>query len=386
MKIALAGSIPRGLNVRQQAANNKVVIRFSPPGGKATAVTVPDVLWQPSDAAAITNAFVKAASVVRSGASLKAAFKQDQGPVQQTVVPGAIDWQGIIDGFLRFKVESGQIQAGTLVEYRPNMHKVLRLAPTAGGTLELLRAAVEGMAPGSCGRKQTMQHISAMLKWAVEESHLSGDAWRAATTRQKADVVGQAIEGHEATDPCTLSDSEIVELIGAVRNPRWKLALQMLATYGLRPVELIHLSTVEKPGWVYCAYRKRTSRGSTQPRTIPPLVPAGAGWTAEGILEQWMDAEQRPPLASASRKVSQDLAQYLRRCAAWVALRERNDNDPQRPPLVPYVFRHSYAARAHLLGKPTAAASQAMGHSHQTHLAVYVRLLSADAFEAAWGD
>ena len=383
-KLALAGNVPTGLTAREQTSNGKAVIRYSPPDGRPEAITIPGVLWQQSDAEAIKNAFVRAAAVVRSGASLKSAFSEESSPVAATVIPGAVDWSGIVDAFLSYKLESGQIQQGTLRDYRPSMEAVRTLAPSSDGTVALLREATAHMTPGSRGRKQRMQHISALLLWAREEGHL-GDAWKAATTRQKQEITGKKLEAHAAVDPCTLTDEEIVGVIEAIPDERWKLAVQLMASFGLRPVELLHLSADELPGWVFCSYRKRTSRGQTKPRSIPPLVPAGADWTAEEIVEQWMAEANHPPLESSTRKVSGNVAQYLERREAWQKLRDRNANDPRRSDLVPYAFRHSFAQRAHLQGKPTAAAAQAMGHSHETHLRHSMSILGADQFAAAWG-
>ncbi len=58
----------------------------------------------------------------------------------------------------------------------------------------------------------------------------------------------------------------ILELVGAIPDARWRFACQLLAAYGLRPEELQHLQIRGNRLW--CEYRKSTSRGETQPRSL----------------------------------------------------------------------------------------------------------------------
>ena len=71
-----------------------------------------------------------------------------------------------------------------------------------------------------------------------------------------------------------LSDSQILRLVDSINNPRWKFALQLMATYGLRPNDLKHLHTRNNGNELWSDYRK--SQGgkkglTTQPRQLFPL-------------------------------------------------------------------------------------------------------------------
>ena len=54
---------------------------------------------------------------------------------------------------------------------------------------------------------------------------------------------------------------EILALVEAILDPKWRYAFQLLATYGLWPEELKHLEL--RNGHLLCSYCKISNRGKT---------------------------------------------------------------------------------------------------------------------------
>ena len=54
-----------------------------------------------------------------------------------------------------------------------------------------------------------------------------------------------------------LSDSQIIRLIDSIKNPKWRFAIQLMATYGLRPNDIKNLHTRNAGKWeLWSNYRK----------------------------------------------------------------------------------------------------------------------------------
>ena len=71
-----------------------------------------------------------------------------------------------------------------------------------------------------------------------------------------------------------LSDSQIIRLVDSIKNPKWRFAIQLMATYGLRPEDLKYLHTRNNGKELWSDYRK--SKGgkkgeTTEPRQLFPL-------------------------------------------------------------------------------------------------------------------
>jgi integrase len=193
-----------------------------------------------------------------------------------------------------------------------------------------------------------------MLRWAVSADLLAADRWTPPAGLRP--YVGETVKAVETAVP--LTDAQILELlaglpIDAAAN-RWRFAFQLMAAYGLRPVEVMHLR-LTPTGQLWCDYRKRSGGGTTKPRQLRALHP---DWEAEWqLLERVGASGALPPFGGG---VADAARRYLVRQAAWKPLADAG--------ATAYGFRHGYALRAHQsYGLSPRVAAALMGHSTETH-------------------
>jgi integrase len=156
------------------------------------------------------------------------------------------------------------------------------------------------------------------------------------------------------------SDEEIIEAGRNFKNPHWRWAFFVMATYGLRNCELTHidLDTIQRePGIIFI------KDGKTGPRWAWPWLP-----------EWWEKFDLKTVLMpSISGKNNQVLG-------ARVTLAFKREGFPK-----PGRLRHAYAERLKRKGVEESNASDLMGHSSAVHQ-IYISNTSEEqqkrAFEA----
>ena len=178
-----------------------------------------------------------------------------------------------------------------------------------------------------------------------------------------------------------LSDSQILRLVDSVNNPRWKFALQLMATYGLRPNDLKHLHTRNNGNELWSDYRK--SQGgkkglTTQPRQLFPLfVEDIDGSKNNWYLMKRIHIKEELPTINDKGGAGQAVGRFLRDNKVWRQLRKEAEDERQQ--LTPYSFRHRYAYIGHNRQKEDGSyrsprkLAEAMGHSYHVHLKSYTR-------------
>ena len=178
-----------------------------------------------------------------------------------------------------------------------------------------------------------------------------------------------------------LSDSQILRLVDSVNNPRWKFAIQLMATYGLRPNDLKHLHTRNNGNELWSDYRK--SQGgkkglTTQPRQLFPLFVEDI----DGSKNNWnlmkkIHIKEELPTINDKGGAGQAIGRFLRDNKVWQQLRKEAEDERQQ--LTPYSFRHRYAYIGHNRQKEDGSyrsprkLADAMGHSYDVHLQSYTR-------------
>ncbi|MCS5697593.1 hypothetical protein NZK32_00845 [Cyanobium sp. FGCU-52] len=227
--------------------------------------------------------------------------------------------------------------------------------------------------PGGRTRQIQMQATSALLRWAVAQGELAAARWEPPT--DLSSFVGRSRSAKAITTP--LEVGHILALVRALPDPRWRLAFQLMAAYGLRPEELQHLQL--RDGRLWCTYEKVASRGKTKPRALR-LLPCD-DWAANWKLADQFCPADLPPMRSGF--CGNDIRQYLHRRPLWNQLRQEYEAKGEK--LVPYSCRHGYAHRAHVIcDLPPKVVAAAMGHSVQTHLAAYSRWCGDDVVDDAF--
>ena len=307
-----------------------------------------------------------------------ARIPSDESSPNGIAVCEAINWPQLIQGFKDHKLSSGAIKQSTWDEIY--WRRMVVILDAAGGkrrpisSKQLLQAVIESWKdrPGSRGRQLQVQFTAALLRWGVDSERLPS-SW--APPLDLSIYVGRKREERGITTPIEVS--HVLELVEAIPDPRWRLAFQLMAGYGLRPEELQHLES--RKGQLWTTYQKVSSRGSTRSRMLR-LLPCD-DWAQAWQLVNAFRPDRMPPMRPGHG--AEDLGTYMRRRSLWQQL--RRDYEEQGEKLVLYSCRHGYAHRAHVICElPPKVVAAAMGHSVETHLAAYSRWCGDDVVDDAF--
>ncbi|WP_094556657.1 hypothetical protein [Synechococcus sp. 1G10] len=172
-----------------------------------------------------------------------ASLEEDDSTPEDVVEPiQATDWQGLVAQYRDHKISSGLIKQTTWERtYAARMQRLVEA--TKGKTkpstprqlLELLTQRLKDQ-PGSRGRQVVVQQAAALLRWAVDNERLPQE-W--APPLVLSSYTGRRREPKSVTTPIGVDD--ILLLVESIPDTRWRNAVQLLASFGLRPEELQHL-------------------------------------------------------------------------------------------------------------------------------------------------
>jgi len=389
-----ARGFPRGWSVSPYRGRARLRVTAGAGDGKQRQVLMAWP-WSPSHAEDIAAAAVSAREAFLSGIPLDEALQlhvTSDGSEAETTLSaglakadsdgppdpdGPINWPDLVESYRQRKISSGELKSSTWDKvWRPGMRAVLAAIgqrPVPAQSRQLLDAVTHRWAqqPGSRGRQMQVQQTAALLRWGVDSEHLPA-CW--SPPLDLSPYVGRKRVEVSRTTPIEVP--HILEMVDNIPDPRWRLAFQLMAAFGLRPEELRHL---ERRGeHLHCSYRKVASRGSTAPRTLR-LLPCDE-WAVGWDLVSRFQTEPMPPLRAGES--GEALATYLKRRRTWQEFRSLYTAMGEK--LVIYSLRHAYAHRAHVvLGLAPKVAATLMGHSVQTHLAAYSRWCGDDVVDAA---
>ena len=159
------------------------------------------------------------------------------------------------------------------------------------------------------------------------------------------------------------------------RAKEWSFAIKLMATYGLRPIEVQYLE-VRRNGkdTLWCTYAKKSGGGIGQARRLFPLHPT---WEKKWNLIQKI--KNNSPLPRMKAGAAEAFKNYMRFNPVWKKLKEKGCKG--------YSFRHAWAMRAHLeYGLHPREAAPMMGHSlesHQQYSRFFNEELLEESFERA---
>jgi len=373
LRTQLRSTVGPAFRVGEQRGKAKLDVRYSD-GSRGTAVL--PLEWLPAQAGAIEKLVERIAQQLALGRTLKQALQSITGVTPQAPAPINSGDGGpllqVWEAFGRYKVaKTGQIKPETwatvYAQTGKRLHAVASQAPDAKTLLTLAGDAWE---PGMRRRQTVLQHLSAMCRWAVENELLPADRWTPPPSLKP--YVGERIT--RRADGIPLTDEQILGLIEGLpkdeAGKRWLFAVQLMAAYGLRPVELLHLK-VEPDGDVWCLYEKRSGGGTTKKRQLHALP---SKWAEEWQLAKRLaDGEPMPPFGGG---VAEAARRYLMRHKVW--------QDLAATGVTCYGFRHGYALRAHqTYAIQVRVAAALMGHSPETHHRCYGRWTDAETIKAA---
>lgn len=393
--------IPRGWSVSEHRGRVKLRVRQGAGGAAGQWSKTLPYAWEIGCIGPVTNELkdLHAATSGNPPKSLSEAWLElhpedatEEPALGVPTLTGGINWKAIAKAFYRDRQENGKrISEKTLALERSYCDQAIALLTSAkppGTPYKLIDGAISsgGWSNKPRARQQCVGAITRMLTFAVAHEGLSPE-W-ILPQHHKLTLAGNG-KPAEPKETAILSDVQILELINSCPSKEWQNVLLVMAVFGLRPEELLHLTAKTNSATgklqIWCSYRKaaggRTTKTATKPRWLQavPLqgpdgdVPANnlAGELKAGLLPF-------PPLNTRGEAVSQ----YLRRLPLWKQWSEHYKARGQW--LRPYSFRNAYSVRAHLRGIPGASVAMAMGHSEKTHSEHYVTATeetTAEVFE-----
>ncbi len=154
------------------------------------------------------------------------------------------------------------------------------------------------------------------------------------------------------------TDSQILELVLQIPNPRWRLAYGLMATYGLRNHEVFFCDgSALAPGADRVLRVLPTSK--TGEHQVWPFQPE---WIDHFDLERLGRDQNALPIVNRDlrhttlQQVGRRVAEQFRRYGL---------------PITPYDLRHAWAVRTIHIGLPDTVAARMMGHSVAIHTRTY---------------
>lgn len=385
LRLSLTSDLgPRsGWTVSEMRGRVLLNISASAAGGARQQRVLP-LAWDSSARQAIHAAVLAIHADFNAGVPLDLAIEthaqipSEESSSNGVTVNEAINWPQLIQAFKDHKLSSGAIKQSTWDGiYWRRMAVILE---AVGGkrrpvsSKQLLESVIESWKdrPGSRGRQIQVQFTAALLRWGVDSERLPS-SW--APPLDLSIYVGRMRDDRGVTTPIDVV--HVLQLVEAIPDPRWRLAFQLMAAYGLRPEELQHLE-IQK-GQLWTNYQKVSSRGRTRSRMLR-LLPCD-DWAQAWQLETAFRPDRMPPMRPGHG--AEDLGTYMRRRLLWKQLRREYEEKGEK--LVLYSCRHGYAHRAHVTCElPPKVVAAAMGHSVETHLAAYSRWCGDDVVDDAF--
>lgn len=208
-------------------------------------------------------------------------------------------------------------------------------------TVELLRRVIELQPENSYPRKKTCEIFKLLAACAgIKEVDFS-------------DLAGSYSSNHPAPRDLP-SDDLIVECFFKIKDPAWRWAYGMVATYGLRPHELFYLDLQHFSETGQMLY---ILDGKTGAHEVWPFNP------------EWVELFNLQEVNLPKVHPCETNTAYGRRC--WYYLR-----DKENLPFNLYDLRHAWAVRAMKLGLSDTLAARQMGHSVAIHTRTYLHWIN----------
>jgi integrase len=370
-----------GWSVRDKGAKVQLTHRYE--DGTRSSITL-DCPWNPEAISEVLGLLPEIRSRMESQRlGLAEAYALLRGPDRSRAE--RLDWHLLVTRFQKHKVaDTGAVKPRTWdAMYGPVMGQVLeamaaRPVPRDGRALLASLRDRCGGEPGSRGRQLRMQYTSQLLRYVVNEL---GAPERWLPPHDLKPFVGQATQDVARQGATPIKDPQLLRILQGIPDPRWRLAVGLMACFGLRPVELGYVRV--NGDKLHVAYRKRTARGTTKPGDVVGLDPEGLQGESLRLLRLLESGLiELPPLGLTDGDVAQSVRTYLTRRQVWQSLKA--EVSAQGGKLSAYSFRHGYALRGHELYELSPRVTAAlMRHSLQTHHAHYGAWVDDEVVDAS---
>ena len=352
------------------------------------------IQWLPINAKLIRERIEKIAGLVDGGHTVTSAMEQLAGKTISAPVstnPALSELMAAWEAYGADKVDRNEIVLNTwLREYKLSGDRLLKVGD-APNAVTLLERIARGWEPGSRQRQTSVRQVRSMLDWATGPEgnyRLPAERWtpppKGGLKRFYGNKSAQ-LKAKTAEPTVPFTDAEILSLLDAMptdsKHPRdaqaakqWKFAFQLMATYGLRPVEIHYLELRNKneKQIPWCNWVKRTGGGSGKPRRLWAHHPE---WERDwNLLERLENGEALPPMTN--RGVAQRAMEYLKRMKIFQAMHSRGCTSKS--------FRHAYSYRCHdVYGLISEIVAKYMGHRVEVHNNSYSEWSDEEQLEKA---
>jgi len=362
-----------GWTVRESPRGNKVTLKVRN-NNKEESITL-SFNWDEASAGDVYTRIRNIYSLVlKDGHDLKTATKIASGEAPKLVI--AHDWEAAKDKFEKQKINHGDtIKPKTWeTKYEPVISDAVTLLirGEVSNPEDLIDRCIERWETGSRTREIRAGNLKQFLDYCVQREKFPV-AWLL-TTKLK-DHIGKKPKGKKVIKGDPISDQQIINLINSIPDSEignmWADAVRLVSEYGLRPVELDHLSVKKdrKTGeeYFFCSYEKRAGGGTTEARVLHPLPLVDD----QGEVQQWnlLARWKAKDIKIPSLKDPNAFKQYLNRNKYWKSLKAELEANNEN--LRPYSLRHSYSLRGHLRSIDAGSMADSMGHSYECHCREY---------------
>jgi len=228
-----------GWGIRDKGGKVQLTHRFE--DGTRSSITL-DCSWNPEATSEVLGLLPEIRSRMQSQRlGLAEAYALLRGPNRSKA--DRLDWKLMVSRFQKHKVsDTGAVKSRTWDSmYAPTMGQVLeamvaRPVPRDGRALLASLRDRCGGEPGSRGRQLRMQYASQLLRYSVREL---GASERWLPPDDLSPFVGQASQEVERQGATPIKDPQLLRLLEGIPDPRWQLAVGLMACFGLRPVACV---------------------------------------------------------------------------------------------------------------------------------------------------
>lgn len=382
----IKGSQGAGWLLRAARGKRTQIIRAWEDGTRSTCI-VP-IEWSPSNGTRLAALIDRVARLMADqGLQLTEAIdtvNACEADDVSAIIDGKTNWQAIAKRFQTELIDSGEVapktykkEGGLYIQRTINLFNGQGQPKNGSEVLDKL-VKNHPLPPGSTGRKRMVSYSARFLNYAVARG--------GAPERFKPPEKKTVFEGKQKARPregTPILDRQFIELLNGISSPKWKVAIGLAGTFGLRPFEIWHCQP-EGEG-LRVRGLKRNRHGTSADRLVHGLDPENCKGLAEWLLQELVKGGDNS-LPKITKSWGERLNHYLiRQVPLWEAL-IRTTLEQNNKRLTPYGFRHGYAWRGgQQYGLSPRVLSALMGHTVAVHLKHYGNWASEAETMAAVG-
>ena len=288
-------------------------------------------------------------------------------------------WRHAIEQFADDLSRTSQASESTRKDYVAMVERAflhMDQNDTAPNGRHLVAAAATIWAKQHRKRKEALRNINNFCLFAVEELKWNPADW----TLNERTLKQHRGESHQRREVATPTDLELLEVIDSIQEPEWKNAIQLMVTYGLRPIEAWHCVVRPDPETMefrmFCDWQKSSGQHKNPKRWLYPLPLMGMDGPVDFNLVNRLADDQLPMPEYAPY----DTKEHLEDSPAWNRLRKRYDRLGLW--LRPYSFRNAYNRRLKDVAMHPDTKLLFMGHSAATNERYYEGKNQSDMLNA----